>query len=420
MNDRIDIPEYAAQIIRRIEDAGFEAYIVGGSVRDSLMGRPVHDYDLTTSAVPDEMLAIFSRPGDRVLPTGIKHGTVSVRGGDEWLEITTYRVDGSYSDGRHPDSVLFTRALADDLSRRDFTVNAMAYSDRSGIVDLFGGRDDIRRRVIRCVGDPELRFTEDALRILRAFRFAARLGFSIDADTLRAATELRGRLALIAAERKAAELCGLLAADDPAPTLRLMRACGVLGVILPDVIGRLDAAGDCFGAVSRVRADAAIRLGTLLRGVPREEVEACVKNLKFSNDDCKKTVAAATFPLPTDAGEASLRRFAGAYGPHADTVLAAAAAHGERLPDGSDAAEARKKLAAVLASGAPLTLKSLAVNGNDLAAAGIAKGRETGRILAALLAEVLEDPSRNEREALLRRAEELRGEKAGNPAEVKR
>ena len=396
----IPIPRSVAEVIRRIEDAGFEACIVGGSVRDSLMGRPVHDYDLTTSALPGEMLAIFSKEGDRVLPTGIKHGTLSVKSGGDWLEITTYRVDGRYSDGRHPDSVVFSRALGDDLSRRDFTVNAMAYSDRTGLVDLFGGRADLSARVIRCVGDPTERFTEDALRILRAFRFAAKLGFSIDPDTLRAATELRGRLSMIAVERIAKELDGLLEAADPAPVLRAAYNCGVLGVILPDA-AEYFAGGERFAPLAAARPEAALRLGILLRGIGREAAEACVRRLKYSNDTIKKVLAAATFPLPADGGEISLRRYAGAYGGHAATVLEAAAARGERLPDGTPAAEALNRLEEVLKSGAPMTLRDLAVNGSDLTSAGLTHGRETGKMLAALLDAVLSDPTLNEREKLL-------------------
>lgn len=406
MQNEIFIPGCVENVIRRIEEAGAEAYIVGGSVRDSLMGRPVHDYDLTTSAEPQEMLEIFSRPDDRVLPTGIKHGTVSVRSGGEWLEITTYRVDGDYSDGRHPDTVAFTRTLAEDLSRRDFTVNAMAYSAGRGLVDLFGGQSDIAAGIVRCVGDPTRRFTEDALRIMRAFRFSAKLGFEIDAATLEAAVRLKKRLGMIAAERIAKEFDGILEAPGAAQAIELMRSVGIFEVILPDVADEISGADCAFFA--RLRADAALRLGALLRGTAREKVEAALRSLKVSNDYAKKVLAAAVFPLPQDAGAAAVRRYAGAYEAHAEDVLEVAAARGEVLGDGvTPAGAALETLGAVRKSGAPLTLRALAVNGNDLAAAGLAKGRETGRMLAALLDEVLEDPARNERGYLLARAGEL-------------
>lgn len=396
------IPAFAASVLDRLDAAGFEAYIVGGSVRDSLMGREVNDYDITTSALPEEVTAVFSLPGDRVLPTGIRHGTVSVLSGGAWLEITTFRVDGDYSDGRHPDSVRFTRTLREDLSRRDFTVNAMAYSPRTGLADLFGGREDLREKIIRCVGNAEQRFTEDALRILRAFRFSAKLGFSIEPDTLRAAEKLSGRLSMVAPERIAKEFDGILLAEQPGPTLRLMRELGVLGRFLPE-----DDEMN-FDAVGRAPADAALRFGTLLRGMKKETVTAALEGLRLSREYTGRAAAAACFPLPAGSDDAALRRFAGGYGNRAETVLAAAAAREETLPDGTSAAAASAALRRVLDAKPPLTLRDLAVNGSDLMREGIAFGRQAGQVLAALLDAVLADPSLNTREALLDAARKIK------------
>ena len=183
---QINIPSDVKRIIDRIEDAGYEAYAVGGCIRDALLKKEPHDWDITTSADPMTVKRLFSKTFD----TGIQHGTVTVLLGGENYEVTTYRVDGDYADGRHPESVTFTRNLADDLKRRDFTINAMAYNPEKGLVDLFGGQDDLKKGIIRCVGDPVERFTEDALRMMRAVRFSAQLGFDIEPATAAAIKKL--------------------------------------------------------------------------------------------------------------------------------------------------------------------------------------------------------------------------------------
>ena len=183
--NNIKIPADATQIIERLEKAGFEAYVVGGCVRDSLLGKTPHDWDITTSALPEQVKSLFSHTVD----TGLKHGTVTVLIGKEGFEVTTYRIDGEYDDGRHPNQVQFTLSLEEDLKRRDFTINAMAYNPTRGLVDLFGGISDLEERIIRCVGDPIARFSEDALRMMRAVRFAAQLDFEIEANTKQAVKE---------------------------------------------------------------------------------------------------------------------------------------------------------------------------------------------------------------------------------------
>ncbi|MBQ5360668.1 MAG: CCA tRNA nucleotidyltransferase, partial [Lachnospiraceae bacterium] len=208
---KIHIPENASRIIDVIQQAGYEAYVVGGCVRDSVMGRKPNDWDITTSALPTDVKALFKRTVD----TGLKHGTVTVLMGGESFEVTTYRIDGEYGDGRHPDQVTFTASLEEDLKRRDFTINAMAYNYTAGLVDLFDGREDLRRKCIRAVGDPEKRFSEDALRILRAVRFAAQFGFGIEPETAGAIRELAPTLQKVSAERIRDELNKLLVSDHP-------------------------------------------------------------------------------------------------------------------------------------------------------------------------------------------------------------
>ncbi len=227
MNIRIPAP--AARIIRTLEDAGYEAYIVGGCVRDSLLKKEPKDWDITTSARPDEVKALFPRTID----TGIKHGTVTVRTGGTGYEVTTYRVDGDYADHRHPDAVTFTGRLSEDLERRDFTINAMSYNERAGLVDLFGGQEDLANRVIRAVGDPHRRFEEDALRMMRAVRFSAQLDFTVEEETRAGIRELAPTLSAVSAERIREELEKLLLSDHP-EKLEELWELGLTGVFLPE------------------------------------------------------------------------------------------------------------------------------------------------------------------------------------------
>lgn len=226
---KIILPEKVSAIIRRLQSAGYEAYAVGGCVRDSLLNRVPVDWDITTSARPAEVKALFEHTVD----TGIAHGTVTVLIDREGFEVTTYRIDGDYEDSRHPKQVEFTPLLSLDLSRRDFTINAMAYNNEAGIVDLFGGIQDLKNRVIRCVGDPDSRFGEDALRIMRAVRFCAQLGFEIEPTTLSAVASHAFELSRISAERIRVELTKLLLSDHPELLLTASKT-GLTAVFLPE------------------------------------------------------------------------------------------------------------------------------------------------------------------------------------------
>ena len=225
----IQIPEQANIILEKLQASGHEAYVVGGCVRDALLGREPHDWDITTSALPQEVKKVFTRTVD----TGLKHGTVTVMIGREGFEVTTYRVDGVYEDGRHPKEVTFTPNLREDLQRRDFTINAMAYSPAGGLVDLFGGREDLENGIIRAVGDPMQRFSEDALRIMRAVRFSAQLGYEIEPGTFHAAQTLAPTLNRISSERIRDELEKTIMSDRP-DYLRKAREAGITRQFLPE------------------------------------------------------------------------------------------------------------------------------------------------------------------------------------------
>lgn len=262
---KIHIPPFAAAVIGKLCADGYEAYAVGGCVRDTMLGRAPNDWDVTTSALPETTLSLFScADGFKAVPTGIAHGTVTVISGGEPVEVTTFRVDGKYSDHRRPDSVGFTGRLEEDLARRDFTINAMAYSPERGLIDPYGGERDLGDRIIRCVGEPERRFDEDALRILRALRFASTLGFEIDARTAEADVGLRALILDISRERVSAELEKLLLGQDAEKILRTYEP--VFLTTIPELADEdFRLAAECAGKTECVRRFRSVARGTVLR-----------------------------------------------------------------------------------------------------------------------------------------------------------
>ena len=387
---RFELPPGALEVLRRLNAAGHQAYAVGGCVRDLARGVPPHDYDICTSALPAQTERCFA--GERVVETGIKHGTVTVLMAGEPYEITTFRTDGDYLDGRHPQSVAFTDSLTEDLRRRDFTINAMAYHPDIGLRDPFDGQADIARRVIRCVGDAGARFTEDALRILRALRFAAELGFDIAPDTARAMRELSGRLALISRERIAAELLRALKGINAVPVLQAFDT--VLLAALPDYPAA--ALPEALHALAVLpRGDIVLRLAALLApcGAAGARVLASLKPSRTLSGQVLALTAAAGENIPraelplwlARLGETQLRRLLTLQG--RDDLLSC--------------------LPALLAQRLPLTLGDLAVNGRDLTAAGLPAGAELGRTLNALHRRVLLGELPNERGALLAAAKKM-------------
>lgn len=366
---------------------GYEAYVVGGCVRDLLMGIPPHDYDICTSALPEETKACFA--GERVIETGIQHGTVTVLMDGEPLEITTFRTEGDYLDGRHPSSVAFTRNIENDLMRRDFTVNAMAYHPQKGLVDLYGGQEDIRKKIIRCVGDAHTRLTEDALRILRAMRFSAQLDFIIEEKTAQAMHDLKNRLSLISRERIAQELVRMVA--SPAAPQVLRRFAAVFFAAMPDCT-RLDI--EALDALPC--GDATLRMAALLHLDGDEKAAAALQSLKLSTlftRECLELVTHYDAQLSADdvplwlsrLGEIQLRRL---------LILQ----HNSSL---------QSEIQQAFDENLPLRVRDLNVNGRELMAAGVPAGPMVGQLLERLHEMVLRREIKNEKAALLLQTEAL-------------
>lgn len=379
--------------MQTLEGAGYAVYAVGGCTRDMLLGRTPGDWDITTSALPDEVAPLF----DTVLPTGLRHGTVTVKCGGSSAEVTTFRTEGAYTDRRHPDSVRFVRDVRGDLARRDFTMNAIAVPLSGEVCDPFGGRDDIARRIIRCVGEPERRFSEDALRMLRALRFSSQLGFEIEGKTLDGVYACAPLAASLSPERVFGEMRRLLGGDCAQP-LALLLSSGVMDAWCK----RTDSP-----AVTRVGKLSPQGLSRLAALCAVLESEGCCRTGDFltalrapahDTDVCSRAVAAALGKMPrSDADWKRLLRDIGE-----ESCRAAAAAH--LVLTGKDMSPA---LGAVLASGQCRSLRDLAVNGRDMQSLGLS-GCAVGQALEALLEHVIEFPDDNSRERLMPLAARLK------------
>lgn len=441
MTMQLEIPEGAAWVLQNLREAGYEAYVVGGCVRDSLLHRVPDDWDITTSARPEEVKRVFRRTVD----TGIQHGTVTVMVGREAYEVTTYRVDGDYADGRHPTSVTFTPSLLEDLKRRDFTINAMAYCPEKGLVDEFDGESDLQHGIIRAVGDPRQRFTEDALRMMRAVRFAAQLNAAIEDNTAAAIRQLAGNLRLVSAERIRTELEKLVISEHPE---KLMEAyqLGLLDVFLPELSKCMECVqnnphhcytvgGHILHSVMAVRRDRILRLTMLLHDVGKPQVKTTDENgidhfhghvpasaemadgilrrLKYDNDTRKKVTAlVAWHDRQLGDTKARVRRNVAGLGTElfplllevkrADVAAQSDYQRAEKLAR-IDAWE--KTYLEILEAGDCLCIRDLAVGGKDLMEKGIRPGQQMGQILQSMLEEVLRHPSHNTTEWLLNHLE---------------
>ena len=378
-------PAYIGEIISRFEKNGEKAYIVGGSLRDILLGIAPHDYDIATSALPEVTARIFS--DKHVIETGIKHGTVTVVWDGEPVEITTFRIDGSYTDSRHPDSVSFTSDIAADLSRRDFTVNAMAYNQRDGLVDPFGGREDIERRLIRAVREPSERFREDALRIMRAFRFSAQLGFDIEEATLDGIKNTRDGLVNVARERIGNEFLRLITCPSPQKSIRLMIETGVIEYVLGDYLP----SDKIISQIEKMPGDIPSRLGFLLCEAEQERAREILNSLRCSNKQITGAMAIIRGSRRCVSAPVDARRLIAETG-----VYALSAAKASELCGKSDkgAYELTKRQADT-----PCSLKELKINGKTLAEMGV-KGKAIGEILDRLMSAVIDDPTKNDSELL--------------------
>ena len=429
----------AAALLDALHGAGYAAYAVGGCVRDSLLGRTAHDWDLCTSALPQQVMELFG--AEQCIPTGLQHGTVTIKYGGQLYETTTFRTEGSYTDGRHPDAVQFVPDVREDLARRDFTINAMAYNEAEGLVDPFGGQKDLQNGLLRAVGEPQQRFTEDALRILRLYRFAARFGFALDAATARAARQLAPHLDCISAERIQEELAKLLAAPQPGAYLEP----AVLAVVLPELTpAALEAAKPVVDACPAGEENLPVRWAALLGALGEADTRRVLKRLRCSNACIEETAilvretagqgVCRSFsedrPLGWDpaaagsragdgmarfvseekasahAGDIYLRQLLGRYGLCTVERLCAlcAALHPQTAPDCALAAQRARQLEA---DGVCCRVSQLAVNGRDLMAVGIPAGPALRRVLEALLDGVIRAEYPNEKPALLAAAQKI-------------
>lgn len=394
----------AAALLTRLHAAGHAAYAVGGCVRDSLLGQTPHDWDLCTSATPEQVLELFGEA--HCIPTGLQHGTVTVKHGGELYEITTFRTEGAYSDGRHPDHVAFVPDVKEDLARRDFTINAMAYNAEEGLIDPFGGQNDLAVGIVRAVGEPQRRFEEDALRILRLYRFAARFGFAIDPATGQAARALCRHLDCVSEERIAEELSRLLAAPAPGAYLE----AEVLAVIFPE----LDAAEfpesrRILDALEPGMEHVPVRLAALLCPLGEAGARAALRRLKCSNaltGTVATLVREAAAGMPGAALTLTARRFLSRYDLATITDLTALCS--AQHPEQAEAfAALQQEAARLVETNACCRINQLAVNGRDLMDAGIRPGPGLRRVLDALLEQVLTGQLPNEKAALLAAAAQI-------------
>lgn len=441
---RINLPDKVNYIIHTLTEHGYEAFAVGGCVRDSVLGRTPQDWDITTSAKPEQVKSVFRHTID----TGIQHGTVTVLAEQEGFEVTTYRIDGEYEDARHPKEVRFTPNLLEDLRRRDFTINAMAYNEQAGLVDAFDGLADLERGCIRCVGCAKERFSEDALRMLRAVRFAAQLGFQIEEETKKAVLDLAENIAKVSAERIQAELIKLLVSAHPEELITAYRL-GLTAVFLPEFDVMMETPQKnphhccnvgihTIQAVQLVPADKILRLTMLLHDVAKpvcrttgtdgidhfyghpkkgsEMAHVILRRLKFDNDTIGRVCRLVQWHDDNPKlEEAVIRRAINRIGmeqypelfmvKRADICAQSRFMREEKL---SYVDSYERMYLEILKKKECLTLKQLAVKGRDLIADGMKPGKEIGEVLDALLQIVLEDPKENTKEKLLEQAHKFR------------
>ena len=439
----INMPKGAAAIIDTLQSNGFEAYLVGGCVRDSILNRPVHDWDITTSATPDEMKEVFF--DSNILETGIAHGTLTIQSIDGFYECTTYRIDGEYSDGRQPDEKTFTDSLVKDLSRRDFTINAMAYNDKNGLIDPFGGMKDIGNGIIRCVGDPMERFKEDALRIMRALRFSAQLMFTIDIDTMEAAFKLKRILKNVSMERINGEFCKIMICEEPGWILEQCKL--IFKEFIPEIssmIGFLqnnpyhvyDVWDHTFMVVTNCDMpnpkDLILRLAAFFHDIGKphcyqsdpdgtrhfrghgkvsaEMTDKIMQRLKFDNKTREKVVELVYYHNVTlEITDKCIKRWLNKIGEEqfkrllslrrADILGQSPINQDVRLEKVNTLEEI---LEDVLEQQACFSIKNLAVNGDDLIAAGMKPGKEIGAVLNQMLDLVLNDECANDKNTLFK------------------
>ena len=399
----IKVPEEVRSIMERLTEAGYEAYCVGGCVRDSLLNRAPEDWDITTSALPEQVKSLFSNTVD----TGIQHGTVMVIRKGIGYEITTYRIDGEYKDGRHPEQVTFTRSLEEDLKRRDFTINAFAYNEKAGLVDLFGGLDDLKAKVIKAVGDPNQRFTEDALRIMRAIRFSAQLDFAVEEETYGAIAKHAANLAQVSMERIRVEFEKTLMSPCSGRVKEFFRL-GMGEYILPGYAGRCaDFNEEIAAFYSGMEGEERryLLLADLLRNLSAEEAKDALRNMKYDNRTVHTVSKILQYLKESCAEDAvSIKRALNQEGEEIFFLtlqMQEAAARAENKEDPETFPRIRAMAKEIIAKKEPYTIAQLSVTGSDLIAEGITRGEEIGTTLQQLLEKVIREPELNAKETLI-------------------
>jgi tRNA nucleotidyltransferase (CCA-adding enzyme) len=394
MSSLDNIPEKVLAVVENLKGSGHQAYLVGGCVRDLLRGRSPKDYDVATSATPQQVQGVF----EKVIPTGIMHGTVTVIFGDELVEVTTFRSEGDYLDGRRPSSVSFETDIKADLSRRDFTMNAIAYDPTTReLVDPFDGQADLKAKVIRCVGDPDKRFAEDGLRPMRAIRFASTLGFQIEEKTLEACGRAKHTFVKVSAERIQGELARILVSDQASFGLQLLQSTGLMGAFLPELQGR------CLVKPETVRADLDLRLAVALWPIPcgQRLFEDIVLRLKFPSETARNVdlwLRSIPALLALDGrSDSELRRFASEVG--ANNVRSTFQVL--NVWQTSERDRLSERFSRILDANPPLSARELAVNGKEIMRVlGITSGPAVGKASRYLLNRVLDQPELNTTEAL--------------------
>ncbi|ERI95626.1 HDIG domain protein [Clostridiales bacterium oral taxon 876 str. F0540] len=447
---KIKLTEDVSYILGTLIENGYEAYIVGGCVRDSIIKKQLKDWDITTNAKPDDILRLF----EKTIPTGIKHGTVTIVLNKNNYEVTTYRIDGDYSDNRHPDQVIFTSSLREDLSRRDFTVNALAYNDIDGLVDMFHGIDDLHSSLIKCVGDPDKRFNEDALRMLRAIRFSCQLDFNIEEETYKSISKNSYLLKNVSSERIRDEFCKMLLTSKPSRGIKMLLETRLIDYIVPELKESVgfdqknphhdkNVFDHIMSVLDNSEENLIVRLGALLHdiGKPRtftidkkgighfyghnvvsaQMAEEILKRLRFDNKTMEKVIIIITEHMTAynHMKNRTLKKFISRVG--VDNLedlfqLQIADSKGHKKDaDFSPIIRRREEVKKILESGEPFTVSQLKINGNDLIALGFKPGKYIGTILNELLEKVMEKPELNNRDSLLKiAADEL---KKGNEHE---
>lgn len=391
----INIPTKVETIIECLELNGYEAYIVGGCVRDSLLGKIPNDWDITTNATPNEIINIF----EKTIPTGIKHGTVTVLVDNIPFEVTTYRIDGEYSDGRHPDSVKFTESINKDLSRRDFTINAMAYNPKKGVVDIFDGCKDLNKKLIRCVGNPSIRFEEDALRMLRAIRFSAQLNFTIEETTINSIKEKSPLIKEVSIERIQSEINKILLFDSS--KLYLLKKVRLLEYIIPEICDDLS---EILIFTNNIESNLHLKLTMLFRNMSLDSTHYVLRRLRYDNKTINRVLILSKYrDYNIELDRISIKRILNKLGDltlFEDLIKLKMANLSNKDPEILNLLNIQKRANIIIQQKECFMIKDLALNGKDLISIGVNRGREIGETLDKLMEIVIEKPELNNKDEL--------------------